>query len=522
MNAVANAMPAAHPNGAHYPDKRGALLVPRWLFAASLALFLPLIGFIASWPMQQGWLGPAMADRWTRALLATADVGAFRDLTGTAYPVLPLGFDMVVALVPGLGGVPAPLVVNVLMLAVAASLWVRMLVAGGHRVVPALITAGLLACAPSVSLTVAAGGVAPLGVLAFTIAVSASLRLARRGEVNAMIALGVSLAILALADAAGAYLVLAAVPFIALMLPPRMVATSASGSLLVVMFPLIFAAIALFYANWVFGGSPLAFAAGVDAAIHGSAARVGESSWLLGPGAAIGTSLAAGIGLILANAPLLPAGLWLGDRSARRVLLLLAGLLLTALILSSATWFLGDPGRLLAYLAPLSALAAAVTGRNRLRGGLLISVAASGLAAGWWTQGAVGDVDTVAWRQAVRGAGQLTGDTQGELALGRFLRDLDDVAIDGLTAGAVVPGRGRATGLVLPSNDRLKADLIVRQLRASYVALRDPVGAAGARDRIAQAMPDLWQDAGTGAVLVYDRGGWRVWRLPVDGGKRGE
>lgn len=503
-------------------DQRGARSLPRWLFPISLALLLPLIGFVASWPMQDGWLGPAMADRWTRALLATADVGAFRDLTGTAYPVLPLGFDMAMALIPGLDGMPAPLLVNVLMLSIAASLWVRMLVAGGHRFVPALITAGLLALAPSLSLMVAAGGAAPLGILAFTIAVSSSLRLARRGEVNDMIALGVSLACLALADAAGAYLVLAAVPFIALMLPARMVATSASGSLLVVMFPLIFATIALFYANWVFGGSPLAFAAGVDAAIHGSAAHIGDSSWLLGPGGGIGTAIAAGALLILANAPLLCVGFWFGDRGARRVLLLLSGLILTALVLTSATWFLGDPGRLLAYLAPVSVLAAAVTGRNRLRGGLLPLLALLGLAAGWWAQGQAGDADTNAWRRAVTGVGQVKGATEGELALGRFLRDLDDVAIDGLTAGAVLPGRGRAAGLVLPSNDWLKADLIVGRLRTSYVALRDPISATGTRDRIAQAMPDLWQDGGTGAVLVYDRGDWRVWRLPADGRNGGE
>ncbi|MGQ3047143.1 MAG: hypothetical protein ACT6Q8_14250 [Niveispirillum sp.] len=519
MSAVAH---ASRPYVTPQLDKRGARSVPRWLFAVSLALLLPLIGFVASWPMQGGWLGPAMADRWTRALLATADVGAFRDLTGTAYPVLPLTFDMGIALIPGLGGVPAPLVVNVLILSIAASLWVRMLVAGGHRVVPSLVTAGLLACAPSLALTVAAGGAAPLGVLAFTVAVSSSLRLVRRGEVNAMIALGVSLACLALSDAAGAYLVLAAVPFIAVMLPARMVATSASGSLLLVMFPLMFASMALFYANWVFGGSPLAFAAGVDAAIHGSAAHVGDSSWLMGPGGTMGMAVLAGAALILANAPLLPVGMLLGDSGARRVLLLLTGMLLTALVLTSATWFLGDPGRLLAYLAPVSVLAAAVTGRNRLRSGLMPLLAAAGLLAGWWAQGQVGDADTAGWRQAVLGAGQVEGDTRGELALGRFLRDLDDVAIDGLTAGAVVPGRGRAAGLVLPSNDRLKADLIVRQLRTNYVALRDPVSPAGTRDRIAQALPDLWHDAGTGAVLIYDRGDWRVWRLPADSGKRGE
>lgn len=337
-----------------------------------------------------------------------------------------------------------------------------------------------------------------------------------------MIALGVSLACLALADAAGAYLVLAAVPFIALMLPARMVATSASGSLLVVMFPLMFASMALFYANWVFGGSPLAFAAGVDAAIHGSAAHVGDSSWLMGPGGSMGMAVLVGAALILANAALLPVGILFGDGGARRVLLLLTGIVLTALMLTSATWFLGDPGRLLAYMAPVSVLAAAVTGRNRLRGGLMPLLAAAGLLTGWSAQAQVGDVDTAGWRQAVLGAGQVAGDAQAELALGRFLRDLDDVAIDGLTAGAVVPGRGRAAGLVLPSNDRLKADLIVRQLRTTYVALRDPVSAAGTRDRIAQALPDLWHDAGTGAVLIYDRGDWRVWRLPADSGKRGE
>lgn len=46
--------------------------------------------------------------------------------------------------------------------------------------------------------------------------------------------------------------------------------------------------------------------------------------------------------------------------------------------------------------------------------------------------------------------------------------------------------------------------------------------AAGIRDRIAQAMPDLWQDAGKGALLVDDSGDWRVWRLPACGRNGGE
>lgn len=511
-------------NRRHAPPLRGQpadRAVAGWVVPVAMALLAPLIGFVASWPMAQGWLGPDMADRWTRALLATADVGAFRDLTGTAYPVLPLAFDMLVAAVPGLDGMPAPLLVNVLMLAVAAAIWVRMLVAGGHGFVTALLTAGLLAVSPPLALGVAAGGAAPLGVLAFAVAVSSSLRLVRRGEVNAMIALGVALACLALADAAGAYLVLAAVPFITLMLPARMVATSASGSLLVVMFPLLFAMLALFYANWVFGGSPLAFAAGVDAAIHGSAAHIGDSAWLMGPGAGIGTALLYGAGLILANAPLLPLGAVFCDSGARRALALLTGTLVTALALTSAIWFLGDPGRLLAYLAPLSVLAVAVPGRRLRMGGVLPLLATLGLGGGWWVQGVTGDAQSVAWRQALLGTEQVGGEIAEELALGRFLRDLDDVAIDGLTAGAVLPGRGRASGLVLPSSDRLKADLIVRRLRTTYVALRSPYNTTGTRDRISQALPDLWQDGGTGAVLIYDRGDWRVWRLPADSGKRG-
>lgn len=500
---------ASHP----IRDQRGDRITTSWLMPVSLALLLPLIGAIASLALAAGLLAPDLADRWTRALLATADVGAFRDLTGTAYPILPLVIDMGFALVPGLGGMPPPLLVNVLALTLAAGLWVRMLMAGGHRWGWALMTAGLMAAGPALSLSVATGGMAPLGLLPFTIAVSAALRLQRRGEVNAMISLGVSLALLAVTDAAGAYLVLAAIPFIALMLPPGMVARSASGSMLVVLFPVMFTGLAMFYVNWVFGGSPLAFAAGVDAAIKGSAARIGDSVWLLGPGGSIMTALAAGSVLMLASAPLLPVGLLLADAGARKVLALLSAMVLVAVGLTSATWFLGDPGRVLTYLMPVAVLAASVSGPHRLRGLWMAALALVGLAGGWAAQGIAGDAGTDAWRRAMIGTAPPGNTGLYDIALGRYLRALEDVAIDGLTAGAVVPARGTADGLVLPSNDRLKADLITGQLRSTYVALRDPASSAGTRDRLSQALPDLWQNGMAGAVLIYDRGGWRVWRL---------
>ncbi|MFV3075278.1 hypothetical protein [Niveispirillum fermenti] len=494
-------------------DTRGRGTVRAWMLPVSMGVLLPLVGLLAAWPLAAGWLSPDLADRWTRALLATADVGAFRDLTGTAYPLLPLAADMLLALLPGLGGMPPPLLVNVLAVTLAAGLWVRMMAAGGHGFAWAVITAGLLLLQPALALSVAGGGPAVPGLLFFTIVVSSALRLHRAGEVNAMIGLGVALAGLAVTDAAGAYMVLAAIPFLALLLPPRMVATSASGSLLVVLFPLLFAALALFYVNWVFGGSPLAFAAGVDAAIRGAAGDIGGSRWLMGPGAGFGGALTAGAALLLLSGPLLLAGIVLGDAGARRVLVLLAALLLVAIVLASATRFLGDPGRVLAYLPPVCALAAAIAGRQRLPGAAVAVLALAGLLGGWWGQGWSGDAQSAGWRAALHGPVPQPDERAGQVALGRFLRPLDDVAIDGLTAGAAVPARGTARGLVLPSNDRLKADLITGRLRSAHLALRDPSSPAGARDRIAQARPGLWLDAGPGARLLYDRDGWRVWRL---------
>lgn len=489
-----------------HPARAGSLW-PLW-FAAGLLL----CGGQVLWTLDAGFLTPVATDRWRTALVALSDAAAFRELFAVTFPPLLLSADMIVALLPGTGSVPVPLLVNVLVGGALAAAWAAILVEGGYARVTAGLTALLLVAHPTLQQAIAAGEGVPLGVLAMTLLAPAALRVRRGGEVNAMAMVGAALALILFSAASGAYLVLAMLPFLVALSPPLLVARSAGGVLLVLLFPTAFTLAGYLYTNWIFGGSATAFAQGVDAAIQGAAGNLGAYPWLMGWGQGAGGALLAGALMILSACPLLPFILWRSpDRQARLSLALLAGSVLAAIIIASLTHYLDHPGRMLPYLLPIAIVGASTVRPGLLPARFLLVLAALGLGGGWLCQAIAPSPNITTWHAALSGQDVSTVAAHEDAAFGVLLRGLDDVAIDADMSGLVVPARGGAAGLVLTSTDRLKADILTRRLSTRYIALQDPRSPRGQRDRISRALPHLWHDGPPGGRLVAMRGPWRLW-----------
>jgi hypothetical protein len=476
---------------------------------------LLLCGLSSLWVLRHGFMADIGIDRWRTALLAASDATAFRELFAITFPPLTLAADLIAGLLPGTAGVPLPLLVNVLAGGVMAALWAQLLHAAGYgRLFSGLLALALLA-QPAVQQAIAGGSGGPLAFLAFTLLVPAAIRMRRSGDVNAMAMVGVALALLLFTAASGAYLVLALLPFLVVLSPPALISRSAGGVLLVLLFPALFTLAGYLYVNWIFGGSALAFAAGVDAVIRGASANLGAHPWLLGWGHSAPGALLAGAVMAFVGLPLLPVALWrVADRQAAFTLLMLSAAVLATVVIGSLTRYLDHPSRILAYLMPLCVLALVAARPTRLGGMVALAFALVSLAGGWLVQGYQPAPTTTAWRLAMAGQNVATPLAQDDAAFGLLLRDYRDVALDADRSGMIVPARGGAAGLVLISTDRLKADILSGNLSTRYVAVQDPGSPRGLRDRIGQAFPALWRDGPVGGRLVASRGPWRLWQLP--------
>lgn len=486
---------------------------------------LLLCGLLTMRVLDNGYLADIGIDRWRTALVAASDASAFRELFAISFPPLALSTDLLAGLLPGTAGVPLPLLVNVLVGAAMAALWAGLLQGAGYGRLPAGLLALALLAQPSLQQAIAGGSGGPLGVLAFSLLVPAAIRMRHSGDVNAMALVGVALALMLFSSASGAYLVLALLPFMVVLAPPGLISRSPVGVLLVLLFPGCFTLLGYLYVNWIFGGSALAFAAGVDAVIRGAAANMGAHPWLLGGGHTLPGSLLVGALMALLGLPLLPAALGrVVDRQARFTLLMLALAVLAAIAIGSLTRYLDHPSRLLAYLVPLGVMALVAARPARLSAPVALLLALISLGGCWLVQGYQPAPVATAWRLALAGQPVAEAQTMDDAAFGRLLRDTHDIALDADVSGMLVPARGGADGLVLTSTDRLKADMIAGYISTAYVALQDPASPRGMRDRISRAFPTLWRDGPAGGTLVITQGNWRLWRMPdqSQAGRNGE
>lgn len=488
---------------------RTAKSLPVWPLWFMLGLLLS--GALVLRVLEAGFITPIVADRWRVALAAIADAAAFRELFAITFPPLLMSADLLAALLPATGWLPLPLLVNIIAGGALCAAWAKLFRQAGYGPATAGLAALLLLAQPPLQQAIASGQGIPLGVLGMTMLAPAAIRMRETGEVNAIAIVGAALALMLFSAVSGAYMVLALLPFLVLLTPQQLLARSPVGVLLVLLFPLLFALAGYLYINWVFGGSPLAFAQLANAGIRGAAVNLGAYPWLTGWGGGILTGAVAGAGMMILSCPLLVWTLLRSVGPGALVLRMLAGAVLTAIIIASQAQFLGHPAWLLPYLLPIALIAVARRRPGRLSTAGLLLLLLLGMPGGWLVQGLAAPAQLTDWVRALHGERVSTAAMEQDAQFGLTLRDHDDIAIDADASGLVIPARGGAYGLVMPSSDRLKADLLRGLLSTRYVAVQDPGSLRGRQDRIGLAMPHLWRDGPPGGRLVVSVGPWRLW-----------
>jgi membrane protein XagC len=476
--------------------------------AIGLVVFVAVLA-LAAFGLKAGAIADDGVMLWAGTIAAgDGDMTIGRILA--AYPTVPfLATSLLQAIAPV--GTPTPALLAAGLCGLLAAAWFLALRGAGLAAVAAGAAALLTALHPAL-LRAAIAGPAEMFLIVFLYALGNALYdLRARSGVPEVMAAGLALCGLAFAHPIGAALAVAATPFLILAVRPTLVADSAPNVVLALVFPAVFCAGAFAYTAWVFPGSGWSFFVTPSESLATWSA--GVSPLLGGPfgGAVLNAALAVALALVLA-APVAPVALaWV---YRRRPLVapafVIAAAAVGAAALAVSAGLFGDPAILVAVAPVLAVIVVTRVPVVRER----LATAMALLALGW-----IGGVAALAiadprgaslLRLALEGRG---GDLQtiDALALGGATLGRDGILVDSDNAPAVVLGRGRARGLLTPSDEAFAFALMFARIDTPLVAVPSPDTRSGARDRLNKAFPLLYRRGAPGYRLLYQNESWRLY-----------
>lgn len=427
-----------------------------------------------------------------------------------AYPTVPFLTTTLLEFVMPVG-TPTPVLLSGGLVALLAGTWHTSFRRAGLPLIAAAAAALFLVLHPAM-LRAAVAGPAEMFLAAFLSLLGIALY-DLRARTGAPEVMAVALALLGLvfSHPMGAALACAAIPLLVFAVRPELVANSALNVVIALVFPTAFAVFAFSYMSWVFPGSGWSF---LVAPTEGAATWAASLSQLIGRGLsgslAFDGALAAGLSVVL-GAPLVPVALaWVRRRRPLVApALVIVTIAITAAWIAVATGLFGDPAAV-AVVPPILAaviIARVPVVRDRLAMVLML------LVIGWF--GGIAGIaiadprGTANVRAAIKGQGvdreRLAAIKLGEATVGR-----EGVLVDIFNAPAVVLGRGRARGLLSPSDETFALGVLFSRIEAPFVAVPDPQLGVGAPDRLNKAFPLLYRRGAPGYRLVYANASWRL------------
>jgi hypothetical protein len=96
------------------------------------------------------------------------------------------------------------------------------------------------------------------------------------------------------------------------------------------------------------------------------------------------------------------------------------------------------------------------------------------------------------------------------LAAGGASAGRDGVLVDVNNSPAFVLGRGSAAGLLGPQSETFALALMFARVDVPFVAVPDPLSAAGANDGLDKAFPLLFSTGLPGYRVIYQNNTWRL------------
>ena len=482
----------------------------RILGASPIGLLIFVIALtLAAYAVRRGLVPDDVMSLWAGAISA-GDGNVPLGRIVASYPTLPfLATAFLEIITPS--GTPTPALLAVGLLALLAGIWFRAFRSAGLPSAAAIITTLLITLHPAMLVACSAAAAEMVLVLFLYWLGVALFDLRARTAAPEVMAVSLALLGLAFSHPMGAAVAFAVTPVLIFAVRPTLIANSALFLAIALVFPMLFALGAFAYVSWIFPGSGWSFlAAPVESLAMWSAhaPNLGHGPSGLLPFAA---ALLIGAALLLGG-PLIPAAIvWVRNRGPLIAppLVFVAGIVIAA-ALTVATGLFGTPASLVAAAPVLAAVLLARVPAIRER----LPIAIGLLAAGWLGGAVVVTmIDPRIVTQLSTAQTSRVTDTArlDALALGGEIRGREGILIDTDNAPIVVVGRGRAQGLIAPSDATFALTLMFARLDAPFVAVPDPNSTAGTQDRINRTFPRLYRDGAPGYRLTYQNRTWRLY-----------
>jgi membrane protein XagC len=333
---------------------------------------------------------------------------------------------------------------------------------------------------------------------------------ARTGAPEVM-AVALSLLGLTFSHPMGAAIACATIPLFVLSLRPELLSGRPLNVVLALVFPTAFCVAAFSYMSWVFPGSGWTF---LIAPAEGVATWAAGFSSLFGRGLTGSLALDAGIavvGALLLAAPIVPVAIvWIWRRRPLvSPALTIVAMTVVAAGIAVTTGLFGDPAAIAVMPPILAAIMIVHMPPVRERLAVVLPLLVLGWFGGIAGLAIADPSGTVNVGVALKGR-NVDMERIAAINLGNATVGRDGILVDTLNAPAVVLGRGRARGLLSPSDEAFTLGILFSRIDTPFVAVPDPLIGIGAQDRLNKAFPLLYRRGAAGYHLIYDNAGWRL------------
>lgn len=427
-----------------------------------------------------------------------------------AYPTVPFLATTLLELVAP-AGTPTPVLLTAGVLALLAGALFASFSRIGLPPIGAPLMVFLIVLHPAVLRAAIAGPAEMIFTVFLFLLGGALFDLRARSAAPEVMAVALSLLGLAFSHPMGAVIAFAAVPLLGFSVRPELLSSWALNVVLTLVFPTAFCVAAFAYMSWVFPGSGWSF---LIAPAEGVANWAAGFSDLFGRGLTGSLALDAGIAVVVAlllAAPIVPVAIvWVWQRRPLVTpALVIVAMTAVAASVAALTGLFGDPAAVAVMPPVLAAIIIIHVPLVRERLALVLPLLLLGWFGGIIGLAIVDPRGAVNVRVAIKGRSVDT-ERLAAINLGNATVGRDGVLVDTFNAPAIVLGRGRARGLLSPSDEAFTLGVLFSRIDTPFVAVPDPQIGIGAQDRLNKAFPLLYRRGAPGYRLIYDNANWRL------------
>ena len=459
------------------------------LMRSVLVGLLALGAFLAysGWVEANGFFSEASTHLWARAILQAEGPETFGS-TDAIYPPLPLVVTILVRLVTEPGGVPGPTLIASAVAALTAALWFANLTQrGGYHPVAAFLVTAALCLNPLYLRAVSSGPEMTFLCLGTWIFARGIVHLRLSGNAPDMMKVAVGMLIIGVSSSYGLLIALGSLPFLAIAGRPSMLAASAGGYVMAMVFPVACTVGSLLFVGAIFN-TPL-FPPSREFTQAASGTTI---AWIFLLGALL--SLMATIRLARYPSYSVP-------------ILCAVGTIGSAICFDRTFGLLDDPVLAAAPLVSVGAAAIRFWPPGAARWLIVSATVPLVCVALAVTINSVADGETLRWSRAVRGEAQPLSSAE---SVASFLSGRDGIVLDAARNPDLVVALGSLDGLILSGDARYEILLSGGLPDQPYIVARGDPAAPIAEDRLLRRFPHLRTEPPFGYAPVYVAGDWTV------------